>query len=315
MPDAARLQRRILASLEKSATATPVHLHFAAADQAAYRASLGSTLRDNGLVLAALARARPDYPRLEALAAWIGQGLGETKTLSTQEGIFGLWGLTDYLLNLGGNRPVTLEAVWNRSEAMTRTFSRLTDPPFTWIPGAGRLPAGQNSELVLSARQGDPYWTARLISVPASAPELPENAGFTLMRRWSRPSPWNMGEVVEVALTLVVPATRRHVLLFDPFPAGLEPLRATRVDLARADAIRQPPWDWEETRDDGMLLYASSLHPGVYTYTYRLRAAAPGVFVQRPAYAEEMYSPEVFGRSAGSVVRVETDSGLAREHP
>jgi uncharacterized protein YfaS (alpha-2-macroglobulin family) len=307
MPDAARLQRRILASLEKSATATPVHLHFAAASQAAYQASLGSTLRDNGLVLAALARVRPDYPRLEALAAWIGQGLGQTRTLSTQEGIFGLWGLTDYLLSLGGNRPVTLEAVWNRSEAMSRTFSRLTDPPVTWVLGADRLPAGQVSELVLSARQGDPYWTARLTGASLSAPDLPENAGCTLRRDWSRPSPWSMGDVVEVALTLIVPATRRHVLLFDPFPAGLEPLRATRVDLARADAKRQPPWEWEETRDDGMLLYASSLRPGVYTYTYRLRAAAPGVFIQRPASAEEMYSPEVFGRSAGSVVRVEAD--------
>jgi uncharacterized protein YfaS (alpha-2-macroglobulin family) len=316
LPDAPGLQRRILSSLEKTAAVTPGHLHFAAAGHASYGASMGSDLRDNGLVLAALTRTAPDYPRIDALASWIGQGLGETRRLSTQEGIFGLWGLTDYLTSLGGNRPVTLQAVWNQRDAMTKTFSRVTDPPFVWVLGADKLPAGQSAELALTARQGDPLWTARLLSAPPSAPAFPENAGFTVARRWNRPPPWNMGDVVEVELTLVVPATRRHVLLFDPFPAGLEPLRATRVDLAEEAPARQPIrpiWEREETRDDGVLLYASSLDPGVYTYSYKLRAAAPGVFVQRAASVEEMYSPEVFGRSAGSVVRVNESEHALRQ--
>jgi uncharacterized protein YfaS (alpha-2-macroglobulin family) len=42
----------------------------------------------------------------------------------------------------------------------------------------------------------------------------------------------------------------------------------------------------------------------VYEYTYIARATTPGTFVVPPAKAEEMYSPEVFGRSSSDVVIV-----------
>ena len=38
--------------------------------------------------------------------------------------------------------------------------------------------------------------------------------------------------------------------------------------------------------------------------TRAVRASTPGVFITAPAKAEEMYSPETFGRSAGEVVEV-----------
>ena len=42
------------------------------------------------------------------------------------------------------------------------------------------------------------------------------------------------------------------------------------------------------------------------SYTYIARATTPGTFVVPPAKAEEMYSPEVFGRSGSDWVVVET---------
>jgi len=36
----------------------------------------------------------------------------------------------------------------------------------------------------------------------------------------------------------------------------------------------------------------------VYDYSYVARATTPGTYVVPPAKAEEMYSPEVFGRGA-----------------
>jgi uncharacterized protein YfaS (alpha-2-macroglobulin family) len=47
------------------------------------------------------------------------------------------------------------------------------------------------------------------------------------------------------------------------------------------------------------------LWDGVYNYSYVARATTPGEFVVPPAKAEEMYSPEVFGRSASDKVIVE----------
>jgi len=40
------------------------------------------------------------------------------------------------------------------------------------------------------------------------------------------------------------------------------------------------------------------MYGGVYEYTYVVRATTIGEFVVPPTRAEEMYSPEVFGRAA-----------------
>ena len=296
----------LFVNLEKSAAVTPTQLHFATRNANWYWQSMGSTLRDNGLVLWALTRVKPDYPRLEALAYWLSQGLGEKKVLSTQEAMFGLLGLSAYLEQLGGNQLVSLKAVWNGKESMTKSFTRLIDPPQRWTLPADKLAADTNSGLELSALSGNPYWTARLTYSSPSLPVRAENSGMALTHTWDKTGPWQMGEEAEVTLTLTVPATRRHVLVFDPFPAGLEPLHATRADLQAQDLHRGYPYPWQraELRDTGLLLYAEQVNPGTYTYKYKLRAAAPGSFVRAPSYAEEMYTPEVFGRTGGETVDV-----------
>ncbi len=307
LADREKILSELIATLEKNAAVTATQLHFAARSPARWWQSMGSTLRDNGLALWALTAARPDYPRLEALAFWLSQGLGEKKVLSTQEAMFGLAGLSAYLEQLGGNRLVSLKAVWNGQESVTKNFTRLIDAPQRWVLPASALPAGKPSGLELNALAGNPYWTARLVYASPSLPVRPENAGFTLTRAWSKPGPYRMGDTVDVTLTLTVPATRRHVMVFDPFPAGLEPLHATRADLQAKDpGQRHPaPWQRRELRDTGLLLYAGRMDPGTYTCTYTLRAAAPGLFARSPAYAEEMYTPEVFGRTGDERVEVQ----------
>ncbi|HNQ15448.1 MAG TPA: hypothetical protein PKM58_07790 [Pyrinomonadaceae bacterium] len=55
---------------------------------------------------------------------------------------------------------------------------------------------------------------------------------------------------------------------------------------------------------DNAELFASYLQSGVRTYSYVVRATTPGDFIVPPAKAEEMYSPETFGRSATERVEV-----------
>jgi uncharacterized protein YfaS (alpha-2-macroglobulin family) len=59
-----------------------------------------------------------------------------------------------------------------------------------------------------------------------------------------------------------------------------------------------------ESHDDRIFLYVTELTPGVYTYEYYLRALVPGTFKHLPARAEELYFPEVFGRTSGDVITV-----------
>ena len=51
-------------------------------------------------------------------------------------------------------------------------------------------------------------------------------------------------------------------------------------------------------RDDRVEAFTSLLWEGVWEYSYVARATTPGSFVVPPARAEEMYSPETFGRTA-----------------
>jgi uncharacterized protein YfaS (alpha-2-macroglobulin family) len=58
-------------------------------------------------------------------------------------------------------------------------------------------------------------------------------------------------------------------------------------------------------RDERAEAFTSLLWDGVYEYTYITRATTLGTFIAPPAKAEEMYSPEVFGRSSSDWIVVE----------
>ena len=125
------------------------------------------------------------------------------------------------------------------------------------------------------------------------------------------------GAKVRVRITLVADNRRYHVALVDPLPAGLEilnPALAVTADSA-LDPVSQEaqlrswwwgPWyEHQNLRDERAEAFTSLLWDGVYTYSYIARATTPGQFVVPPAKAEEMYSPEVFGRSASDRVTVQ----------
>jgi uncharacterized protein YfaS (alpha-2-macroglobulin family) len=59
-----------------------------------------------------------------------------------------------------------------------------------------------------------------------------------------------------------------------------------------------------ESHDDRVFLYNEELAPGVYEYEYYLRALIPGTYQHLPARAEELYFPEIFGRTSGDIITV-----------
>jgi uncharacterized protein YfaS (alpha-2-macroglobulin family) len=59
-----------------------------------------------------------------------------------------------------------------------------------------------------------------------------------------------------------------------------------------------------DLRDDRVSLYASSLPPGTYRFSYLAQATVPGTYAVAPARASEEFLPEVFGRSAGETITV-----------
>lgn len=62
--------------------------------------------------------------------------------------------------------------------------------------------------------------------------------------------------------------------------------------------------DFKELRDDRLFIFKQELPAGNYTYEYFIRATTPGTFRHLPAVASELYFPENFGRTRGSLFQV-----------
>jgi uncharacterized protein YfaS (alpha-2-macroglobulin family) len=70
------------------------------------------------------------------------------------------------------------------------------------------------------------------------------------------------------------------------------------------DVWRRGTFDHVERHDDRVLLFATRLSEGHHEFSYIVRATTAGVFVTAPARAEEMYEPEVLGRTSTQSVEV-----------
>ncbi|MDO8553137.1 MAG: alpha-2-macroglobulin family protein [bacterium] len=62
--------------------------------------------------------------------------------------------------------------------------------------------------------------------------------------------------------------------------------------------------EFKEMHDDRLFLFSQNVPAGAYTYEYYIRATTPGTFSHLPAIASDLYFPENFGRTAGSVFTV-----------
>jgi uncharacterized protein YfaS (alpha-2-macroglobulin family) len=128
------------------------------------------------------------------------------------------------------------------------------------------------------------------------------------------------GDLVRVTLRLHLTKERRYVAVVDPLPAGFEPLESWFATTAaalrtqgRPDADHETTWLswWErggfdrvERHDDRVQLFATRLSEGRHEFSYIVRATTAGVFRTAPARAEEMYQPEIFGRTDTVIITV-----------
>ena len=129
------------------------------------------------------------------------------------------------------------------------------------------------------------------------------------------------GDLVRVTLTFYLTKERRYVAVTDPLPAGFEAVESwfatTAASLAREQDEQIGPdgdnwmswwrrggFDRIERFDDRVQLFATRLSEGRHEFTYIARATTAGTFRTAPARAEEMYTPEVFGRTQTAVIEV-----------
>ncbi|MYD45779.1 MAG: hypothetical protein F4W92_05450 [Gammaproteobacteria bacterium] len=133
------------------------------------------------------------------------------------------------------------------------------------------------------------------------------------------------GEIVKVNLFLTVPATRYHVVVDDTVPGGIEPVSRilatdSVVDMATEDKLSPKsawfhqfehapgsPWPFYHTEKghENVRFFAKQVRPGRYRMSWVGQAITSGEFQVVPAHTEEMYRPEVFGKSTSRELRIE----------
>lgn len=293
-----------------------------------------SSRRTDGVVLEALLAARPENPLVPKVVRGLLGHRVKGRWTNTQENAWVLLALDRYFQQFEGQTPEFVARVWlGERFAGSHDFTgRQTDRWQVSVPMRVLQEDRPSSVTVAKEGPGRIYYRAGLRYAPRNLELAPLDAGFAVTRayeavddprdvRLGEDGRWHVkaGARVRVTLTMTAPSRRVHVALVDPLPAGFEP-----VNPELQGSQQSPPstgggarpleygWWWrlywyehQNLRDDRAEAFTSLLPAGTYTWSYVARATTPGTFVVPPSRAEEMYSPETFGRGKTERVIVE----------
>jgi len=298
---------------------------------------LSSDHRTDAILLDALMKDNPQSDLIPKVVNGLLAHRTKGRWDNIQENVFSLIALDHYFNTYEAQTPDFVARIWlgNTYAGNNEFRGRTTDLYETLIPMnyifSGTDAGGGTQNLILSKEgAGRLYYRLSLKYAPTDLGIDPLDMGFVIQRRYEgvdnpedasqdNDGTWHIkaGARVRVKITMVADNRRYHVALVDPLPAGLE---IVNPDLDVSQNIPQDPnspdyrygwWWWgpwyehQNMRDDRAEAFTSLLWDGSYDYSYIARATTPGTFLVPPTKAEEMYSPEVFGRSGSDWVIVE----------
>jgi len=289
---------------------------------------LHSDRRTDGIVLGSLISQRPDSDLIPKVVQGLLAGKTRGRWGNLQENTFILIALHEYFVTFEDVEPDFVARVWlGDTYAAEHSYEgRTTDQNETLVPMSVLIDEGDTDIVLSKDGRGRLYYRLGLDYAPASLELEPLDRGFVVQRtyeavddpadvRLDDAGVWHVkaGAEVRVRLTMTADSRRTHVALVDPLPAGLEilnPALAPTEDLTVDPQSRSSWWWWQwfnhqNLRDDRAEAFTNVLWAGTYDYSYIARATTPGTFVVPPTKAEEMYTPETFGRSATDTFVVE----------
>jgi uncharacterized protein YfaS (alpha-2-macroglobulin family) len=297
-----------------------------------------SNVRSTAIALSHYAKQAQPQADLRAMVRWMMAARKGGRWGNTQENALAMEALVTYYraheaeipdftaaVNLGAD-PALKQVVFKGRSATATT----KDVPMkTLLAGA---PAGTTKDLTFSKTgTGRLFYVARL-RYAVDAPRADGlDSGFAITRRYEpteagsnkatgpASTSYKAGDLIRVTLSFDLTKERRYVAVVDPLPAGFEPVESwfatTARDLAGRNDTQNEPSEWYllwdkggfdhvEKHDDQVRLFATRLSEGHHEFSYIVRATTAGSFAAAPAHAEEMYEPEVFGRTATAAIDV-----------
>jgi hypothetical protein len=349
-PAFAAERAELLRIVNNRATETASTATFATAYEDGEYLLLHSSRRTDAVVLEALLRAEPRSELATKTVRGLLGNRVRGRWSNTQENAWVLLALDRYFRVYEGQTPEFVARLWlgERFAGEQRFAGRSADRVHLDVPMRVLVEDEPASLTIGKEGPGRLYYRAGLRYAPRDLDVVPLERGFAVERTYEamddsmdvvrgEDGRWRVraGARVRVTVTVTAPSRRVHVAMVDPLPAGFEvvntallgaqdtPPEGGRVNpgpRGRPVPRGRPAYDrtwwghWYEhqnLRDDRVEAFASLLPAGVYTYTYVARATTPGLFIVPPPRAEEMYSPETFGR--GGTDRVLVEEPAARE--
>jgi hypothetical protein len=138
----------------------------------------------------------------------------------------------------------------------------------------------------------------------------PAGSGISVTRRYQPAdggtlSSFEVGDLIEVHLSVEATDEAWYVIIEDPLPAGAEALNERLNTTSHAaDQGGGNFWWWvygynrKEVHDDRVTLFVTRLNAGRHEYDYLMRATTPGQFSVLPTHVYLMYDPDTWARSA-----------------
>ncbi len=254
---------------------------------------------DTALAVRALIASNPNDPDARRGLRWLlserdGDGFGDTRDTAFVADALCAWIRThvgsraepESLVVAVNGTQVALEGV--SGERLARVPARLLKP------GDNRLRIAVNGV--------DPQSVFWSVSFRQTLPLSPRRGldpvvadGVTLGREYLVDDrvreQFRVGDNIVVRLTIETPVPLHHVLLEDPFPAGLEATERGTAQVETGGMEWTEPWENVDVRDDRIALFFRRIEPGKHVYTVHLRAQSPGRYAVVPASLVPMYRP------------------------
>jgi uncharacterized protein YfaS (alpha-2-macroglobulin family) len=260
---------------------------------------------------------------------------------NTQENIFCMNALTEYSRKYESVKPdMTIKALIGDDLLGNAEFRDMVDNPVVLRRTMEKDDPGRYTKAKIEREgSGRLYYSVGMTYTPKTLRTNSINAGIEVKREYyvERDGKWILlkspmkikrGELVRVDLYVSIPAARNFVVVNDPVPGGLEPVNrdlatASTVDADKAQSdYAADSWffhygEWshygmsrwsfyhKELRHHAAIFYSEYLPSGNYHLSYTAQAIASGEFAVMPTHAEEMYDPDVFGKSAPALLDVD----------
>jgi uncharacterized protein YfaS (alpha-2-macroglobulin family) len=316
--DKADIRKEIVDRCRSEIVHEPLYAYFDEPDVYDVSPFHQSHIRTTAMILQTFLELGEELPFADKIVRWLLlQKRAKGHWGTTQNNMFALWALATFARTMEPPAAnAAIEVTLDNKPILQHTFSTTpADDSVAWQRSFSAIPKRSEHRLRFErSGVGNLYYTLQLNCL-SNVAVLPFDAGFRIEKTYTTLAgkPVSLDsltyrEIVLVKTVVTTPRERNFVVIDDPIPAGCEIINEAfnTVEKAVAEGIRSrkrtfycdwSTWNHFEYRKEGCRVFATRLRAGNHEFVYAIRPISRGAFHLPPAQVEEMYSPEVYGRT------------------